>query len=165
MLRDHQLEAGDRLFHWLAAAGAVGVIAGAIGPWATAWGVAEISGTSMRGWPEVALGVVALVLLELHRWREGILVPALATLTGALCAAGAGATFAEINTHDTLTILGFRYTYVEPAWGLYLAMGGALVLCGGAAALVWRAAAYRSGSTSKTVLEADDGRARVGDHH
>src|SRR5689334_7730023 len=74
---------------WLATAGALGVIIGAVGPWATAWGFAPLSGTAMHGWREVAVGVVALALLALYRLRGGALPLALAAADGLVGASGA----------------------------------------------------------------------------
>jgi hypothetical protein len=128
----------DTVYLWLAAASALGVIIGAVGPWASAWGVVQLSGTEMHGWREVAIGVIALALLAVFRWRGGALVLVLVAVDGWIGAAGATSAIAKINEHATLTILGFRYTFLTPAWGLYLVFGASLALACCASALAWR---------------------------
>jgi hypothetical protein len=128
----------DPVCFWLAAASALGVIIGAVGPWATAWGVVPLSGTAMHGWREVAVGVVALALLAVHRWRAGALELLLVAIDGVIGASGAAVAVSKINANDTLSILGFHYTYLDPAWGLYLVLGAAIVLACCASTLAWR---------------------------
>jgi hypothetical protein len=149
MLDDREFEAPQRLTtpaafnadtvcFWLAAASALGVIIGAVGPWASAWGVTELSGTAMHGWREVAVGVVALALLAVHRRRGRPLALVLAAVDGTIGAAGAITAISKINANDTLSIFGFHYTFLSPAWGLYLVLGGAIVLACCASTLAWR---------------------------
>lgn len=123
---------------WLATAGALSVIIGAVGPWATAWGFAPLSGTAMHGWREVAVGAVALALLGLHRLRGGALPLALVAVDGVVGASGAAVALSKINAHDTLSVLGFHYTFLDPAWGIYLVLGASIALTCGAATLAWR---------------------------
>jgi hypothetical protein len=123
---------------WLAVASALGVIIGAVGPWTTAWGVVPVSGTGMHGWREVAVGVVALALLAVHRRRGRALELLLVAIDGAIGASGAAVALSKINANDTLTVLGFHYTFLDPAWGIYLVLGGAIVLVCCASTLVWR---------------------------
>jgi hypothetical protein len=148
MLDDRDLEApqritllpglkADMVCFWLATVSALAVIIGAVGPWATAWGVAQLSGTAMHGWREVAVGALALALLAVHRWRGGVLVPALAAVVGAIGAVGAAVGLSKINANDTLSVLGFHYTFLSPAWGIYLVLGGALALACSSATLAW----------------------------
>jgi hypothetical protein len=128
----------DRLCFSLAAAGALAVIIGAVGPWATAWGVAPLSGTAMHGWREVAVGVAAVALLAVYRWRGRPLVLVVAAADGTIGAAGAAVALSKIKENDTLSIFAFNYTFLRPAWGIYLVLGGAIVLACCASALAWR---------------------------
>jgi hypothetical protein len=160
---------------WLAAASALGVIVGAVGPWTTAWGMVPVSGTGMHGWREVAIGGVALALLAVHRRRGRALELLLVAIDGAIGASGAAVALTKINANDTLSVLGFHYTFLDPAWGIYLVLGRALALTCCAGALAWRRSrrawsdhgrrtTYSSGSTPKTVPETDDGQALLTDH-
>jgi hypothetical protein len=128
---------------WLAVASALGVIVGAVGPWTTAWGVVPVSGTGMHGWREVAVGVVALALLAVHRRRGRALELLLVAVTGAIGASGAAVALSKINANDTLSVLGFHYTFLDPAWGIYLVLGSAIVLVGCASTLLWRSVRRR----------------------
>lgn len=128
----------DEACLWLAAAGAIGVIVGAVGPWATAWGVARLSGTDMHGLREVAVGALALLLLAAYRWSGRPVALLLVAIDGAIGAAGAAAALAKIEANDTLTFLGFSYTFLRPAWGLYVVLLSAVVVSAGAATLAWR---------------------------
>jgi hypothetical protein len=123
---------------WLAAASALGVIIGAVGPWTTAWGMVPLSGTGMHGWREVAVGVVALALLAVHRRRGRALELMLVAVDGAIGAAGAAVALSKINANDTLSVLGFHYTFLDPAWGIYLVLGAAIALACCASTLAWR---------------------------
>ena len=135
----------DPLCFWLAVAGALGVIIGAVGPWTTAWGVVPVSGTGMHGWREVAIGVVALALLAIHRRRGRALELLLVAVDGTIGASGAAVALAKINANDTLSVLGFHYTFLDPAWGIYLVLGSAIVLTGCASTLAWRGRRRRRG--------------------
>jgi hypothetical protein len=150
MLDDRELEARQRMTmpaafpvdpvcFWLAALSALGVIIGAVGPWATAWGLAPLSGTGMHRWREVAVGVVALALLAVHRWRGRPLALVLAAIDGTVGAAGAAVALSKINANGALTVFGFHYRFLSPAWGVYLVLGGGIVLAGCASVLAWRA--------------------------
>ena len=143
MLNDRELEARQRVMvpaafpvdlvcFWLAALSALGVIIGAVGPWATAWGVAPLSGTGMHGWREVAVGVVALALLAVHpRCRRGRpLALILTAIDGTIGAAGAAEALSKINANGALLVFGFHYRFLSPAWGVYLVLGGGIVLAG-----------------------------------
>ena len=133
----------ESAWFWLAAASALAVIIGAVGPWTTAWGVVELSGTGMHGWREVAIGASALALLGVHRVRGGALELVLAAVSGVIGATGAGVALSKINANDTLSVLGFHYTFLHPAWGIYLVLGGASLLVCCASALAWRTARRR----------------------
>jgi hypothetical protein len=37
-----------------------------------------------------------------------------------------------------VTVLGFHYRYLDPAWGLYLVLAGSIGLVCSASALAWR---------------------------
>jgi hypothetical protein len=135
----------DPVCFWLAVAGALGVIIGAVGPWTTAWGMVPVSGTGMHGWREVAIGVVALALLAVHRRRGRSLELLLVAIDGAIGASGAAVALAKINANDTLSVLGFHYTFLDPAWGIYLVLGSAIVLACCASTLSWRGRRRRRG--------------------
>ena len=49
---------------------------------------------------------------------------------GNLGASGAVVALSKINANDTLSVLGFHYTFLDPAWGIYLVLGSAIVLTG-----------------------------------
>src|SRR5262245_28102376 len=104
----------EPLCFWLAAASALGVIVGAVGPWTTAWGSLPLSGTAMHGWREVAVGVVALALLAVHLRRRRSLELVLVAVDGMVGASGAAVALSKIQAHDTLSILGFHYTFLNP---------------------------------------------------
>ena len=123
---------------WLASLGSLGMIIGGIGPWATAFGYVSLSGTSMHGWRAVAVGVVALAMLGMHQLRRARLPLIVAGGAGVLAVMQAIATLSQINSNGAVTVLGQQYRYVDPAWGLYLVLGGAIVLVCSACALVWR---------------------------
>jgi hypothetical protein len=124
---------------WLAALASVGIIIGGVGPWATtAYTLISISGTSMHGWREVAVGALGLVMLGLHLVRRGRLPLLVAAVAGALGAMGAVASLNKINSDGSLNVLGMHYQYMNPAWGLYLVLAGAIVLALSASALAWR---------------------------
>jgi hypothetical protein len=38
-----------------------------------------------------------------------------------------------------VTVLGQQYRYLDPAWGIYLVLAGAIALVCSASALAWRA--------------------------
>jgi hypothetical protein len=92
----------------------------------------------MHGWREVAVGAVALVLLAVHRRRGRALELLLVAVDGVIGASGAAVALSKINASGTLSVLGFHYTFLDPAWGLYLVLAGAIVLACCACALAWR---------------------------
>jgi hypothetical protein len=123
---------------WVASLASLAMIIGGVGPWATAYGVLSLSGTSMHGWRSVTVGVVGLAMLGLHQVR-GVRLPLIvAGIAGALGAMQAIATLAKIDSDGALTVLGQQYRYLDPAWGLYLVLAGAVALVCSAAALAWR---------------------------
>jgi hypothetical protein len=123
---------------WLAALASLGIMIGGIGPWATAYTLVSISGTSMHGWREVEVGALGLVMLALHLVRRGRLPLLVAAVAGALGAWQAVATLNKINSGGVVTVLGFHYRYLDPAWGLYLVLAGSIGLVFSASALAWR---------------------------
>jgi hypothetical protein len=124
---------------WLASLASLGMIIGGVGPWATEFGFVSVSGTSMHGWREVLVGVVGLAMLGLHQLRGARLPLILAGVAGALGAIGAIAALDKINSGGAVTVLGQQYRYLDPAWGLYLVLAGAITLVCSASALAWRA--------------------------
>jgi hypothetical protein len=130
--------AAQAVTFWLASLASLSVIIGGIAPWATAYGLVSISGTSMHGWREVAIGVAGLVMLGLHLVRGARLPLILAAAAGALGAAGAVSALAKISSGGAVTVLGMHYRYMNAAWGLYLVLAGAITLVIAASALAWR---------------------------
>jgi hypothetical protein len=123
---------------WVAALASLAIIIGGVGPWATAYALVSISGTSMHGWREVAVGALGLVMLGLHVVRPGRLPLLVAAVAGALGAIQAIATLSKIESGGAVTVFGFHYRYLDPAWGLYLVLAGAIALVVSASALAWR---------------------------
>jgi hypothetical protein len=123
---------------WVALLASVGVILGGVGPWATWLNSVSISGTSMHGWREVGVGVVALAMLGLYQLRGGRLALLVAWLAGASGAIGAITAVNKIVSGGAVTVLGVQYRYLDAAWGIYLVLAGALtvVLC--PSLLAWR---------------------------
>ena len=123
---------------WMASVASLAVIIGGVGPWATWLNSVSISGTSMHGWREVGVGVVALVMLGLYRLR-GARLPLIVTgIIGALGFIGGIAALHDILTHGAVTVFGFEYRYLDAAWGIYLVLVGTATLALSSALLVWR---------------------------
>jgi hypothetical protein len=123
---------------WVAALASLGLIIGGVGPWATAYTLVSISGTSMHGWREVSVGVLGLAMLALHvalRARLPLLVAAVGGVLGAIQAI---ATLDNIDSGGAVTVFGLEYRFLDPAWGLYLVLAGAIALAFSASALAWR---------------------------
>jgi hypothetical protein len=131
--------AGQPASFWLASLASLAMIVGGVGPWATAFGVLSLSGTSMHGWRSVMVGVVGLAMLGLYQLRGARLPLIVAGVAGALGAIQAIATMGRINSGGAVFVLGQEYRYVDPAWGLYLVLAGAIALVCFSSALVWRA--------------------------
>jgi hypothetical protein len=62
----------------------------------------------------------------------------LVALDAAIGAFGAAVALSKINANDTLSLLGFHYTFLHPAWGIYLVLGAATTLACSAGVLAWR---------------------------
>jgi hypothetical protein len=137
--------AGQPASFWVASVASLGIIIGGVGPWATAFGFVSLSGTSMHGWRAVILGAAGLAMLALYQLRAGRLAPIFAAVAGALGAIQAISTLDAIHSGGAITVLGQQYRYLEPAWGLYLVLLGAIALACSASALAWRARAVRNG--------------------
>jgi hypothetical protein len=125
---------------WLAALASVSLIIGGVAPWATAFGIVSISGTSMHGWREVGVGAFGLAMLGLHLLRGARLPLVMAGVAGALGATLAIAALNKISSGGAVTVLGVQYRYMDAAWGLYLVLAGTITLLVCALALAWRAA-------------------------
>ena len=123
---------------WLALLGSLGMMVGGIAPWATAFTFQSFSGTRMHGWREVACGVLAVILLGAYHVRPARLWLIGAAVLGALGAFGAVVAWSKIQSGGVFTVLGVQYRYLDVAWGLYLVLGGALILCFAATALAWQ---------------------------
>jgi hypothetical protein len=139
---------------WAASLASLGVIIGGVGPWATYLNYVSISGTSMHGWREVAVGAIALVMLGLYHfrgWRTPLIV---AGILGALGLIGAIEELHNITNGGAVTVFGVTYRYMTADWGLYLVLVGTLVLLLASLVLVlrafgssitrWRSRAHRS---------------------
>jgi hypothetical protein len=124
---------------WCASLASLAIIIGGVGPWATAFGFVSLSGTGMHGWREVMVGVVGLAMLVLHQLLGARLPLIVASVAGAFGAFGAIAAVTKIRSGGAVTVLGQQYRYLDPAWGLYLVLAGALALLCSASALAWRA--------------------------
>jgi hypothetical protein len=123
---------------WLASLASLGIIIGGVGPWATWLNSVAISGTSLHGWREVAVGVVALAMLFI-RQLGGRLVPTLiAAAMGVIGLVGGIDAINTVTREGAITIFGVTYRYLGAAWGLYLVVAGAAVLAVSASLLVWR---------------------------
>jgi hypothetical protein len=93
----------------------------------------------MHGWRAVTVGVVGFAMLGPHQLRGARLPLIVAGVAGALGAMQAVATLGEINSDGAVTVLGQQYRYLDPAWGIYLVLAGAIALVCSASALAWRA--------------------------
>jgi hypothetical protein len=131
--------AGPPASVWVAALASIGLIVGGIAPWATAFGYLSFAGTSMHGWRAVMVGVAGLAMLVLHLLRGGRLPLIVASVAGVLAALLAILTLSKIQSDGAVTVLGQQYHYVDPAWGLYLVLVGAIALVCSTCALAWRA--------------------------
>jgi hypothetical protein len=131
--------AGQPASFWSASLASLGMIVGGIGPWATAFGFLSLSGTSMQGWRAVMVGVVGLAMLGLYQLRGARLPLIVAGVAAALGAMQAIASLGEISSGGAVTVLGQQYRYVDPAWGLYLVLAGAIALVCSVSVLAWRA--------------------------
>jgi hypothetical protein len=129
---------GQPLSFWLAALASLGIMIGGVAPWATAYNLVSISGTSMHGWREVEVGALGLVMLALHLVRRGRLPLLVAAVAGALGAIQAVATLNKINSGGAVTVFAFHYRYLDPAWGLYLVLAASIALVFSASVLAWR---------------------------
>jgi hypothetical protein len=122
----------------------LGVIVGGVGPWATYLNYVSISGTSMHGWREVAVGVIALALLGVYQvrgWRVPMLFVAILGLLGVI---GAIEDLHGITSGGAVTVFGITYRYLTAAWGIYLVLVGTIILTLSASALLWSARLGRS---------------------
>jgi hypothetical protein len=133
---------------WLAWLASLGLIIGGVGPWATAFGFMSLSGTSMHGWREVTAGLVGLAMLGVYQLLGARLPLVVAGVMGALGAIQALATLSRLSSGGAVTVLGQQYRYVEPAWGLYLVLVGAIVLVCSTSVLAWRVSRPPRGPSS-----------------
>jgi hypothetical protein len=129
--------AGQPLGFWLASLASLGLIIGGVGPWATAFNFVSLSGTSMHGWRAVMVGIVGLAMLGLHQLRGARLPLLVAAVASALATVLAVVALAKIQSGGAVTVLGQQYRYLNPAWGLYLVLAGAITLACSASALAW----------------------------
>jgi hypothetical protein len=109
-------------FIWAAACLAA-MIAGGLGPWATVFGIADISGTRGDGWFLIVGGAAGGALLVAHaqrspsrRWQ-----PVVLTLISAVCVAVAG-----IDLVDIGRVSDGGFGVVDPAWGVFVSFVASL---------------------------------------
>jgi hypothetical protein len=129
---------------WIASLASLAVIIGAVGPWATYLNYVSISGTSMHGWREAAVGAIGLAMLGLYQmrgWRPTLLVAWVFAVLGLI---GAIDALHDITSGGALTVFGITYRYLGAAWGIYLVVAGTIVMTLSVASLTWRA--FRSPS-------------------
>jgi hypothetical protein len=136
---DVEAALGQPASFWLAALASMCMIIGGVGPWATAFTLMSLSGTSMEGWREVIAGIVALGMLGLYQLLGARLPLIVAGIAGALGAMQALATLGRIHSGGAVNVLGQQYRYLDAAWGLYLVLAGAIALLCCAVALARRA--------------------------
>ena len=111
----HLRAARPAAFWWAVAAAAL-IIVGGVGPWATALGVVDVSGTHGDGWIVIAAGAISAAALLVARGNGGAIVGLLA----ALVATGTGA--------FDLNHIQSRGALVEAAWGIYAVIAGGVIL-------------------------------------
>jgi hypothetical protein len=104
------------------------VIVGGFGPWATALGAIDVSGTRGDGWIVIVTGALALLILFTTA-RTGR--PAggwIAAVLGLIGAIVGVADLSNINDRaQSDTLFGDRV--IDPAWGIYLVIIGSVGLC------------------------------------
>ena len=106
------------------------MVIGSFGPWARALGIVSVSGTDGDGWIVIAAGVVvaiALVRQAGSRTRRPFIAAAVA---GALGIAVTAVDLAELADKGSADLFGETLKFVEPAWGIYVALVGSIVVTG-----------------------------------
>jgi hypothetical protein len=102
---------------WWALGGAVLMAVGAIGPWATALGVVDVSGTNGGdGWVVIVVAGVAVLGLFVSALRPAAII--------ALITALIGGAVGVVDLND----IESRGAAVQAAWGIYAVLAGSLVL-------------------------------------
>lgn len=124
---------------WFASLASLAMIIGAVAPWATQFGFISLSGTRMHSWSEVAFAVVGLAMLGLYALRGTRFALIVAAGAGVLGAMQAVATFGKLASNGAVTVFGVQYHFLDPAWGLYVVLVGAIGLAG-SSTLAWFAA-------------------------
>jgi hypothetical protein len=109
-------------FIWASACLAA-MVAGGLGPWATVFGIADVSGTHGDGWFLIAGGTAGGTLLLVHARRspQRRWLPLVQTLLAAVCVAVAGYDLANIAR-----VSDSGFDVVDPAWGLYVSFVASL---------------------------------------
>lgn len=107
---------------WWALGAAALMVVGGLGPWATALGVVDVSGTKGDGWIAIFLGALAAAVLWFAKGKAG---PVVALIAGAIGLLVAIIDFADISSLGEL---------VDPAWGIFAVIAGSVAL--GVAAIV-----------------------------
>lgn len=123
---------------WVASMGAVAMVIGGLGPWATQFNYISISGTSMHGWRAVLVALLGLAMLTLYHVSGRRVALILAAVAGALGTMQAISSLDAISSGGAVNVLGVQYRYMNPAWGLYLLLIGSLMLLVCASVLAWR---------------------------
>jgi hypothetical protein len=122
---------------WVASLASLGIIIGGVGPWATWLNSVQISGTSLHGWREVAVGAVALGVLIIRQWGGQLVPGVIAAVMGIVGLVGAIDAIHTVTRDGAITFFGVTYRYLGAAWGLYLVAAAAAVLIVSASLLVW----------------------------
>lgn len=104
---------------WWAVASAALMVIGGFGPWATALGTINVSGTDGDGWFVIIGGVAAGVLLWRQLQTGSRKMGIAAAVIGALCTLIAFYDFTDVNRVADAAGLG---DVIDPAWGLYLSI-------------------------------------------
>jgi hypothetical protein len=99
------------------------MVAGGLGPWATVFGIADVSGTHGDGWFLIAGGVggAALLLVHVRRAPHKRWLPIVQTSLAAICLAVAG-----YDLSDIAHVSEGGWDLVDPAWGLYVSFVASL---------------------------------------
>jgi hypothetical protein len=114
---------------WLSVLAALLMIVGALGTWATAFGIVSVPGTRGEdGWVVLGAGVVGLIALWSRMLHDSPGAAALAVLCGIVGGGVSGFDLHKVASVGTTSFLGEQVHLVHPEWGLYLAVGASVAL-------------------------------------
>jgi hypothetical protein len=119
---------------WLALGGAVAMVIGGFGPWATVLGFSA-NGTEGDGWIVIVVGIVVAARLAAVNRRRFI---GTGTAISLLLAGGlvAGIAVYDINNIERLAEGTFLEDAISPGWGLYMVLTAGVVVLGAAIAVL-----------------------------